>query len=160
MCTITKNKTSLFFDFCFCSLFLFLVMKSISFENGSKTFALYNQPYLDTYQQCYLNIVTVNVVPQGPLKRIVRKVQLPPLSVFKEPGPCSRTALCGLALTSWTGCSGLMLVDEVPELFNFLLMNEYTIDTSITKMMNMSDTRFQTNNANKLICFVTYKGSE
>lgn len=135
-------------------------LKSNFFESGSKTFALYSQPYLDTCQQCYLNIVTVNVVPQGPLKRMVRKINLPPLSVFKEPSACTRTALCGLALTSWFGCNGLVVVDEVPELFNYLLMNQYTIDTSLTKMMNMSDIRVQTNNANKLICFATYKGSE
>jgi hypothetical protein len=53
-----------------------------------------------------------------------------------------------------------MLVNEIPDLFSFLLANSYQIDTSLTKMMNNSDIRFHTNNANKVICFVTYKKKE
>ena len=51
-----------------------------------------------------------------------------------------------------------MIVDEVPDLMSFLMSNSYTIDTSLTKMFNTSDIRFQTENANKLICLVTYNG--
>jgi len=51
----------------------------------------------------------------------------------------------------------LMITDEVPDLISFLVENEYTIDTSITKMLNTGDVRFDTNTGNKLICFVTYK---
>jgi len=36
--------------------------------------------------------------------------------------------------------------------------NGYNVDTSITKMFNTSDIRFDTNTGNKLICFVTYNG--
>ena len=49
-----------------------------------------------------------------------------------------------------------MVVDEVPDLISFLVENGYTVDTSITKMFNTSDIRFDTNTGNKLICFVTY----
>jgi hypothetical protein len=75
--------------------------------------------------------------------------------------------LCGLALRSLRndyyngvsgGCCDLMVVDEIPDLFSFLLSHGYKIDTSLTKMMAQSDVRFQTNNANKVICFVTYVG--
>ena len=132
----------------------------------AKTVTLFSQPFLDTYNQCYKNIVTINLVPQGPLAQLVRRVQFPPLSQFKQPGPCSRINNCGLALTTLntfnTGCnkngSNLMIVDEVPNLMSFLLSNGYDINTSITKMLNNSDIRFETENANKLICVVTYKG--
>jgi hypothetical protein len=49
-----------------------------------------------------------------------------------------------------------MSVDEVPTLISFLVSNGYTVDTSITKMFNDSDIRFDTNTGNKLICFITY----
>ena len=49
-----------------------------------------------------------------------------------------------------------MTVDEVPDLISYLVSNGYTVDTSITKMFNQSDIQFQTNNSNKLICFITY----
>ena len=132
-------------------------------NQAAKTVTLFSQPFLDTYNQCYKNIVTINLIPQGPLAQFVRKVQFPPLSQFKQPGPCSRINNCGLALTSLNnicnkGCSGFMIVDEVPNLLSFLLSNGYSVNTSITKMLNTSDIRFETENANKIICVITYNG--
>jgi hypothetical protein len=136
-------------------------------NQASKTVSLFSRPYLDTYNQCYKNIITINLMPQGPLAKFVRKVQLPILSEFKQPGPCNRLEKCCLGLISINdGCcnernkngSNLMVVDEVPNLISFLVSNGYSVDTSITKMFNQSDIRFQTENENKLICFITYNG--
>lgn len=133
-----------------------------------KTVSLFSEPYLDTYNKCYKNIVTVNLPPDGPLMRYVRKVNFPPLSEYKQPGPCTPYKQCGLALTSLGmngtgGCCGkfgenLMTVDDVPDLISFLVSNGYKVDTSITKMFNGSDVRFNSNTGNKLICFLTYLG--
>ncbi len=130
---------------------------------SAKTVSLFSQPYLDTYNQCYKNIVVVNLKPQGPLGELVRFVKFPPLSEFKQPGPCTPLKDCGFAIMSLDGCnsgckSDLMVVDEVPNLISYLVSNGYTVDTSITKMFNDSDIRFDTNTGNKLICFVTYNG--
>jgi hypothetical protein len=132
-------------------------------NQAAKTVTLFSQPYLDRYNQCYKNIVTINLIPQGPLAHLVRRVQFPPLSTFKQPGPCNHINNCGLALIALNNvcnkkCSNFMVVDEVPNLFSFLLSNGYTINTSITKMLNTSDIRFETENANKLICVITYNG--
>jgi hypothetical protein len=54
--------------------------------------------------------------------------------------------------------SDLMTTDEIPDLISYLVSNGYNVDTSITKMFNTSEIRFDTNNGNKLICFVTYNG--
>ena len=134
---------------------------------GARTVSLFSQPYLDTYNQCYKNIVVVNLMPQGPLSHLVRLVKFPPLSKFKQPGPCTPLKDCGYALSSLGGCnagcgkfgSDLMSVDEVPNLISYLVSNGYSIDTSITKMFNTSEIRFDTNMGNKLICFVTYNAS-
>lgn len=132
-------------------------------NHPAKTVTLFSQPYLDRFNQCYKNIITINLVPQGPLAQFVRRIQFPPLSEFKQPGPCSRINNCGLALISIDdSCcakngSNLMVVDELPNLISFLLSNGYIIDTSITKMFNTSNIRFKTENANSLLCFVTYK---
>jgi len=134
-------------------------------NHPAKTVTLFSQPYLDKYNQCYKNIVTINSIPQGPLAQFVRRVQFPPLSEFKQPGPCSHIKNCGLALVSLNSdnyCakngSNLMIVDEIPNLVSFLLTSGYTIDTSLTKMFNTSDIRFQTENANKLLFLITYNG--
>jgi hypothetical protein len=135
----------------------------------AKTVALFSQPYLDTYNKCYKNIVVINLLPQGPLADLVRFTKFPPLSEFKQPGACNPLKQCGYALISLCGCSrgcgsiktggeDLMVVDEVPNLISFLVSNGYTVDTSITKMFNQSEIRFDTNTGNKLICFITYNG--
>lgn len=130
----------------------------------SKTVSLFSQPYLDKSNKCYKNIVTLNLPPQGPLAELVRFVNFPKLSEFKQSTPCSPIKQCGYALMSLDGCSmggcydNLMTVDEVPNLISFLVSSGYTVDTSITKMFNQSDIRFDTNIGNKLICFITFNG--
>ena len=129
--------------------------------NPAKTVSLFSQPYLDKFNQCYKNIVTLNMTPQGPLGALVRRVQFPPLSEFKQPGPCTPYKQCGLAIVSFENggcCNSLMTVDEVPNLISFLVSNGYSIDTSITKMFNGSEIRFDTGTGNKLICFINYNG--
>jgi len=133
----------------------------------SRTISLFSQPYLDNYNECYKNIVTLNKVPQGPLANFVRRITPPRLSYFKTYNtPCDPIKSCCLALSREindtcqlnTGCNNLLVVDDVPDLISYLVENGYKIDTSVTKMFNQSDIRFQTNNANKLICFITYIG--
>ncbi len=135
----------------------------ISNDFEAKTVSLFSQPFLDTYNQCYKNIVVLNLKPQGPLRDLVRYVKFPPLSEFKESSPCSVIKDCGYALVSLNGCnhackkgSDLMTVDEVPTLISYLLSYGYTVDTSITKMFNQSDLKFNTNIGGNLICFITY----
>ena len=125
-----------------------------------KTVSLFSQPYLDTHHQCYKNIVVVNMKPAGPLGDLIHRVQFPRLSEFKQSGgPCTPMKSCGLAIRSFHGCGDcgeLMTTDEIPTLISYLMSNNYKVDTSITKMFNTSDIRFDTNIGNKLICFVTY----
>ena len=133
------------------------------------TISLFSQPYYDPCSQCYLNIVTMNLPPRGPLLKITRRIKVYPLSEFKYPSNCSRMQTCGLGLRSlrflagfngnnnYYSCSDLMTVDEIPDLFSFLLSNGYTIDTRITKMINQSSIRFKTNQADELIAMVTYE---
>lgn len=135
-------------------------------NKGVKTVALFSEPYLDTYNQCYKNIITLNAPPQGPLRNIVRRVNFTPLSPFKQPGPCEKIKMCGLALISENSCykngCNLMVVDEVPNLFSYLMTNGYNIDTKITNMLNKTDLQFNGNingnNGKTLICFITYQG--
>ena len=128
-----------------------------------KTISLFSQPYLDSRNQCYKNIVVINLPPEGPLGNLVRQVNFLPLSEFKQPGPCSPLKICGLVLTSLqTPCCGynneLMTVDEIPYLMSYLLSNGYSVDTKITEMFNNSGITFNTNTGNKLICYITYNG--
>lgn len=140
------------------------------------TISLFSQPYYDPCSQCYYNIITMNLPPQGPLLKLTRRIKIYPLSHFKIPNNCGNNLqTCGLGLRSIRAlpdfnfgnsynsnysCSDLMTVDEVPDLFSFLLANGYTIDTRVTNMMNQSSIRYKTNNANELIALITYCGKK
>jgi hypothetical protein len=124
-------------------------------------YALNSRPYLNTNTKEYCNIVTINQMPKGPLSKAVRRVNFPPLSQFK--GVYNSCNNCGLALLSMdmcnNKCNGLMSTDEVPNLFSYLVTNGYKIDTSVTKMMNQSSIRFNTQNADTLIAFISFSAN-
>lgn len=121
-----------------------------------KTYTLFSQVYLDTYNQCYKNIITINIPPRGPLEKMMRKVIFYPLSTFKQRHEHRKP--CGIGFASMNNNCHLMTTCEIPELFSFLLSNGYTIDTSITKMLNDSDIQIGANDSKKMICFITYTG--
>ena len=135
--------------------------------NGIKTFTVTSQPYYDQYNQCYKNIMMVNVLPQGPLKNFVRQLKLPRLSPFQREGPCNPIQKCGLAIQSInqyqyqntscckSGCN-LMTPNEIPDLITFLLSSGYQIETQITNMLNQSEIKL----SDKRLAFTaTYYGT-
>lgn len=149
---------------------------STGLSRGSSTFAIYSQPYLDSYNECYFNLVTLSTFPAGPISSYVRKISFPPLSEFQTfSSACTTRKQCGWALRKINGpevdvgmggsscCRGdLMTVNEVPQLFEFLMSHEYKIDTSLTKMMNTSPVSLKGNagNSGDLIAFVTFLSKE
>lgn len=127
--------------------------------NVGKTFTITSMPFYDQYNQCYKNILMVNIEPQGPLRKLVRRTQLPALSPFQREGPCNSIPNCGLAIQSLrgteygftsfryngfcnnnSGCN-LMTPDEIPDLISFLQTTGYQIETQITNMLNQSEVK-------------------
>ena len=125
---------------------------------GMKTFTITSQPYYDQYNQCYKNIIMLNVEPQGPLRRLVRRIKLPKLSPFQVEGPCNPIQKCGLALQglNYSCNNNLMTPNEIPDLISFLLSNGYQIETQLTNMLNQSEIKL----TDKRLAFtVTYYGA-
>lgn len=122
-------------------------------NNGVKTFTITSQPFYDQYNECYKNILMVNLEPRGPIRRIVRRIKLPKLSPFQQDNQYYQK--CGFALQSLhkTNCRGLMTPDEIPDLITFLTGNNYQIETQITNMLNQSEIKLS-NQKNGFI--VTY----
>ena len=116
------------------------------------TFTITSIPYYNSYSQCYLNVLSINIEPQGPLKRFVRRINFPKLSSYKISSSCNPINNCGLVLTNFTinnsinCCSNsynynynsknysndLLTPNNIPELISFLLSNGYQIETQIT----------------------------
>jgi len=115
-------------------------------------YTISSQPFYDSYDECYKNILVISPKPHhGPLATIVKRLQVPPLSPFQD---FSSSSGCVNAIYQTNNTCELMTPDNIPELFNFLLTNNYKIDTSLTKMMNSSDVKM--NNKN-LVCFISTK---
>ena len=137
-----------------------------------KTYALSSQVYLDQYCKNYRNIIVINLPPEGPLLRHVRRIKLPRLSHFQEYNYCNNYGnncnnQCAIAVTSlrsfmYPGAininnhhDNLMTPDEIPDLISFLTANGYNVDTQITRMMFQGEVK---SNNSKLICYLTYTG--
>jgi hypothetical protein len=129
---------------------------------GIQTFTITSQPFYDQYNQCYKNIMMLNAEPQGPLRKIVRRIKLPKLSPFQIEGPCNPIPKCGLALQGfeYPGCSkagcNLMTPNEIPNLISFLQSNGYQIETQLTNMLNQSEIKLTDK---RLAFIVTYYGA-
>lgn len=113
------------------------------------TYLLTSEPYLDTCSENYRNIITINLMPRGPLKKYVIRINAPRLSDFQW----EQRSQCVLALRSFSGNMKFMRDDELGDLVGFLLGNGYTVDTSLTNMMNKSPVKL--NNKN-ILFFITY----
>lgn len=114
------------------------------------------EPYYDYVKQCYRNILVLNNEPVGSLKNIVKRLNPPKLSEFNyltRENECCYKRKCIYVITDINNGEEFMCVDDIPELFSFLVNNGYTIDTSTTKILQKSPVKL----TNPLICFISYK---
>ena len=126
-------------------------------------YSLVSVPYYDNLTQCYKKVIKISPPPphNSPLNAIVKRVGPIRLSPFQVDsafsgcggggcGCCSNLAqCCNILITNIHNKNQLMCIDEIPSLFQFLIMNGFKIDTSITKMMQNSNVKL----SNDLICF-------
>lgn len=97
------------------------------------TYALCLRVFLDKHYECYRNIITINEMPEGALRQLVRRVQNPILSPFEIHDPCGNHTKCLWAL--FTIYNQHMTEKDIPHLISFLTNNGYIVDTKITKLM-------------------------
>jgi hypothetical protein len=110
--------------------------------------------YYDNYNQCYKNVICIDKNPDGPLKNYVRQERLEKISPFNVSNPCNPYKNCRFLIFRDNDCKcGPLLAEDADWLFDFLISNGYTINTSITNMVNKSSFRFN----EQLLCFAEYK---
>ena len=119
-------------------------------------YSLQSMPYYDSVRQEYGNISTINKVPDGPLKSITKQVRLNKLSPFETRNNLCPRPSCVVGITQINNSCELMCIDMLPELFEFLINNGYTIDSSITKILQKSNVNTQANMGGSLICMIQY----
>ena len=134
-------------------------------------FTISSQPYLDTYNKCYKNILTVNQIPHGPLRRLIHRIMMPRLSPFQVSSVCNPIENCVLAIImpnhydtmNRVQCCDkngqcLMTPNEIPFLYDYLMNNGYQIETQLTNMMNQSEVKIGGNR--NMVCMATYFGNK
>lgn len=132
-----------------------------------RTFTITSSPYYDRCSQQYQNILMLNIEPEGPLRRFVRRIQLPRLTPYQTEKSEER---CGLVLTNFlnnnqnyynnqnNNKNGLMTPNDIPDLYSFLTANGYQIDTQLTNMMNQSQVKLTP--GKQIVCLATYFGDK
>lgn len=113
------------------------------------TYQLSAHVYLDSRDECYKKIITINTKPTGPLNTLIRQIQHKKLSPFQQTSPCCPAPHCLYAIKHpQTG--ELLCMRDIAVLFSFLTSHGYTIDTQLTTIMLKS-----TQKLDKLICFIS-----
>jgi len=110
----------------------------------------------------------LNIEPEGPLRRFVRRLQLPRLTPYQTEKSEEK---CGLVLTNFlnnnqnyynnnqnNNKNGLMTPNDIPDLYSFLTANGYQIDTQLTNMMNQSQVKLTS--GKQIVCLATYFGNK
>jgi hypothetical protein len=95
-------------------------------------FAINTIPYLKNTE--YIKILIIQPEPTGALKDITKRIQAPKLSPFTiNSNQC--TQACIYAIQDLSNPTEFMCISQIPELYNFLIINGYTIDDTFTKIM-------------------------
>lgn len=143
-----------------------------NFPNKTKVWSLSMRPYYDHYTQRYINIMTINSEPIGPLTHIVRRLNPSRLSdVSSRSNDFENGALHCLYAIQYPNDSqshttnryhsklNLMSVDDISELYSFLIENNYDVDYRFTKLMQLSNVKpsHSTSSPLTLICYISYK---
>jgi hypothetical protein len=115
-------------------------------------YSLQSMPYYDSVRQEYGNILTINKPATGPLESITKQLRLNKLSPFETNNNLCPRPSCVIGITKIDCRCELMCIDDLPNLFEFLLNNGYTIDNSVTKILQKSNM----NTHGNLICMIQY----
>ena len=136
------------------------------FSSSSGSVVLYLEPVLNSYFKSYQNILTVSAMPSGPLKNMVSRIKFPKLSEFRTPFSPFLNDSCTYVLGRYTrsvnmsNSDSFMYADDIPSVLSYLVANGYTIDTSLTTMLQKSEIRIGGNNGysgnRRMVCMFTY----
>lgn len=133
----------------------------MSSANPPKTFLymLYNEINYNSLCKEYYNILTLNKQPEGPLKEHTKTINITIPSTNETYNKQCTIAIENSVLTSNTSNnkynkhSNLLMLEDLNDLTEFLINNNYTIDNSITKIYKNTNTNTNINSKKLLYIF-------
>ena len=114
---------------------------------SNKTFALYIETILEPVTHEYKSVVSLDIMPDGPISECVFQAKHQELSQFKYP----YSTTCRYYLTKYPSTKTYMERDDIPKIYSYLEANGYTINTSLTRLY-----RHNNSNTKELMCVVKY----
>ena len=138
------------------------------------------EPYLDnTHDKTYKNIVTINQVPSWPLSECVVRIRRTKLSPFSPTRGSACETPCVYAFTqriysiettqesaTSCGCSSggyysgnddLLCVDQIPDLLEIAVTNNYIIDYKLSKLLTNTGVGSNNTSGSKFVCSLCFK---
>ena len=100
--------------------------------------AISTTTYLENNRD-YKKILIIEPEPTGVLKNISKKILIPKLSEFQTNQSNYCNNKCKYVLLDINNPSELMCLSQIPELYNFLLTNGYTINDIFSTLMLKAD---------------------
>ena len=100
-------------------------------------YMLYNEIYYDSLFKEYYNILTLNKQPQGPLQNYTKLINITIPSTSQNYNKQCTIALKNTLLNTNNSANkynNLLLLEDLNDFTEFLINNNYIIDSSITKI--------------------------
>ena len=102
----------------------------------TETYTISSQIYYDTYNTCYKRILTIDRKPiSTTLNQIVKRLNMPKLSEFKQSTPCCPIEKCIYAIYNPHNPIELLRLEDQSLLITYLMANNFTINTALTQLM-------------------------
>lgn len=111
------------------------------------TFQLSSFIIYNSMIQCYKKVISINSMPAGSLKNLIKKGKIEKISPFQQNSNCCMPTQCPLLILDPNNTSDYLCEENICELFSFLASNGYTIETQLTEMMK--------HKTRDLICFIS-----
>jgi len=136
-------------------------MSSPNTPNTQKTFLymLYNEINYDSLCKEYYNILTLNKQPEGSLKEHTKTINITIPSTNQTYNKQCTIAILNSVLNNHTSnnkyskYSNLLLLEDLNDLTEFLINNNYIIDNSITKIYKNTNTNININSKKLIYSF-------
>jgi uncharacterized protein YkvS len=123
-------------------------------------YTLYREQYYDRLNREYKYIVTINTIPEGPLKNHVKMMSIEDINnkIFSEK-TCKlvifNNELSNSNSISINNYHDILEYENLADLINYLLENSYIIDETILNSIN--DKSLINETSKKIILFFKYK---
>ena len=114
-------------------------------------YQLKSEVWLNRHSECYENIITISPQPSDiSLQQITKLLNRERLSPFQERSPCCTQNNCMYVVMDPNDKCEMLCIDQLDVLFSYLLENNFTFNTDLTKMMFQSQVQIK-----NLIAFIS-----